>query len=134
MCLLVHSKLAWCHVPGHTSPTMEQYLYIYDRVGRGPNRSERTLVDTVRMRLRLGYRYYWECPWSKREYSIAEKECRVCGRPGLHTLRHYVMECKETACYRNASLTNVKEQIVWLLNNGVVEKILHKFPNFAPRM
>ena len=123
-----------CRGLGHSSPTMAQYLYIYDRVGRGPSRTDRTLVDTVRMRLRLGYRYYWECPWSQRRYSIADQQCRVCGARDSHKLGHYVMSCPMLAHYRKANVNSVQEQIVWFLNNGVVEKILCEFPTFAPRM
>ena len=122
-----------CRELGRTSQTMTQYLFIYDNVRRSSSRTDRTLVDTVRCRLRLGYRYYWECPWSKRTYSASEKRCRVCGAADSHTLRHYVMTCPNLVHFRNANVHTLEEQIVWLLRDGVLEQILNEFPNFAPR-
>ena len=90
-------------------------------------------MTDLRCRLRLGYRYYWECPWSKREYSETERECRVCGAANSHTLAHYVMSCPELAHFRNANVHTVREQIVWFLREGVLEQVLSEFPEFAPR-
>lgn len=123
-----------CRQLGDSSPTMTRYLYIYDRVGRAPTLNECTLVETVTMRVRLGYRYYWECPWSQRRYSMAMRQCRVCGARDSHTLEHYVMSCPLLVQYRSGSMLSLQEQIVWFLRHGVVERILSDYRDFAPRM
>ncbi len=43
--------------------------------------------DLVVMRLRLGYRYYWEVSGAD------PVPYRLLARPGGHTLKHYVLQC-----------------------------------------
>ena len=117
-----------------SSPSMTRYLYIYDKVGRAPTRNDCTLVDTVTTRLILGYRYYWECPWGRRRYSMDMRKCRVCGAGDSHTLEHYVMSCPLLVQYRSGGGLSLLEQTVWFLSHGVVERILSDYRGFAPRM
>ena len=89
------------------------------------------VVDTVIMRLRLGYKYYWEYGF---EVDEADRMCRVCGGIGSHTLAHFVLHCPPLQQFRNNNIDNVTEQIIWMLNNGRIEKIVKNFKNFAPRV
>ena len=50
--------------------------------------------DLVVMRLRLGYRYYWEVS------GAPPVPCTLCARPGGHTLQHYVLHCPAINDYR----------------------------------
>ncbi|XP_050725085.1 uncharacterized protein LOC127002873 [Eriocheir sinensis] len=50
--------------------------------------------DLVVMRLRLGYRYYWEVSGAD------PVPCRLCAGPGGHTLKHYVLQCPAISAYR----------------------------------
>ncbi|KAG0724124.1 hypothetical protein GWK47_000479 [Chionoecetes opilio] len=43
--------------------------------------------DVVAMRLRLGYKYYWEVSNSP------AASCTLCAKLGGHTLHHYIMDC-----------------------------------------
>jgi len=74
--------------PMHKSDTMRYYMYILMNTnftyGRGKNR----WTDVVYMRLRFGYKYYWELGVSQTE---EESKCRVCGALRSHTLYHYVI-------------------------------------------
>ena len=108
------------------------YLYISDRIEYHPGKGERTLIDTVKTRLILGYKYYWQCSWMAGRFTEAEKSCNICGAREAHTLEHYILTCPELRPFRNSLITNVRDQIVWFLKNGVVERILKRFNGFAP--
>ena len=58
-----------------TSLSRAHYLYISDRIKYHPGKGERTLIDTVKMRLILGYKYYWQCSWMSGRFTEAEKSC-----------------------------------------------------------
>ena len=117
---------------GPMSLSRAHYLYISDRIEYQPGKGERTLIDTIKMRLILGYKYYWQCSWMSGRFTEAEKSCKVCGAREAHTLEHYILTCPELRPFRNNLITNVKDQIVWFLKNGVVERILKRFKLFAP--
>ena len=108
------------------------YLYISDRIEYHPGKGERTLIDTVKTRLILGYKYYWQYSWMAGRFTEAEKSCNICGAREAHTLEHYILTCPELRPFRNSLITNVRDQIVWFLKNGVVERILKRFNGFAP--
>ena len=114
-----------------TSPSMAHFVYVSDRIQHRPGKGERTIIDTVKTRLILGYKYYWQCTWVSQR-SEAEKACKVCGAREAHTLEHYILSCPELQDFRNCQIPNVREQIVWFLSNGVVERILRRFNFFAP--
>ena len=84
--------------------------------------------DAVKMRMRLGYKYYWQY---KEVFTTEEARCRVCGEENGHTLEHYVLRCSCVREFRNNNIDDVTEQIVWMLQNGVVEKISKKYKAFA---
>ena len=83
--------------------------------------------DAVAMRLRLGYRYYWEVSDSP---AVC---CTLCAKPGGHTLHHYVMECPSIDNFRPQADLDLPQTICWLLRNDVLPAILKEHPRFAPR-
>ncbi|XP_068245305.1 uncharacterized protein [Palaemon carinicauda] len=51
--------------------------------------------DGIVMRLKQGYKYYWE-------YKSGEgTACKLCDAANSHTLQHYIMECSSLAEFRN---------------------------------
>ena len=86
--------------------------------------------DVVKMRMRLGYKYYWQY---KEVFTTEEARCRVCGEEKGHTLEHYVLRCSCVREFRNNNIDDVTEQTIWMLQNGVVKEILKKYKDFAPR-
>lgn len=108
------------------SESLQHYLYVLQNsnVTYGKNSS---YVDTVIMRMRLGYKHYWQVIGRDGEC------CHLCQESNTHTLAHYILECEHIRPYRNNSLTSVKEQVCWMLNNNV-KKILKRYKNFAPRL
>ena len=80
------------------------------------------------MRLRLGYKYYWEV------YRGAEPEpCTLCARPGGHSLQHYVQYCPVIDEFRPQGQWNLIELICYFIDNDILFKILKKHPMFAFR-
>lgn len=45
---------------------------------------------------------------------------------------HYVLRCSCVEEFRNDNIDDVTQQIIWMLQNGVVEEILKKCKDFAP--
>ena len=88
------------------------------------------VMDTVMMRLRLGYKYYWEYGY---EVDQEDRMCRVCGRNNSHTLEHYVMHCPLLKEFRNQNIESVTDQIIWMIKNYKIEEIVKKRYVFAPR-
>ena len=85
-------------------------------------------MDLVTMRLRLGYKYYWEV------YRGAESEpCTLCARPGGHSLQHYVLFCPVIDESRPQGQWNLIELICYFIDNDILSKILKKHPMFAFR-
>lgn len=83
------------------------------------------------MRMRLGYKYYWQY---REVFNIEETRCRVCGEENGPTLDHYVLKCSCVREFRNNNIVDVTLQIIWMLPNGVVEEILKKYKDIAPRL
>ncbi|XP_066952515.1 uncharacterized protein [Macrobrachium rosenbergii] len=105
------------------SESLEHYLYVLENtnVTYGKALSK---VDTMTMRLRLGYRYVWE-------YTQGNGiPCRLCNEPSSHSLHHYMMECCELSEFRRRLAETVTEQVCYIINNDKVKKILKKFENF----
>ena len=121
------TRMAREHV---NSSTFEHYATVSNHVsvtyGRDGVRS-----DAVKMRMRLGYKYYWHY---KEVFNIEEARCRVCGEENGHTLEHYVLRCSCVREFRNNNIVDVTLQIIWMLQNRVVEEILKKYKDFAPRL
>ncbi|KAG0725031.1 Gag-Pol polyprotein [Chionoecetes opilio] len=88
-----------------------------------------TQCDAMKMRMRLGYKYYWQY---KGVSTVEETRCTVCGAENGHTLEHYVLRCSCVSGFRNNNIDDVTEQIIWMLQNGVVEEILGNCKDFAP--
>lgn len=85
-------------------------------------------VDLITMRLRLGYKYYWEV------CSGAECEpCALCARPGGHTLEHYVQYCPAINEYRPQGHWNITELICHFIQKDVLANIIKNYPMFAYR-
>lgn len=105
------------------SESLVHYLYVLENtnVTYGKSLSK---VDTMIMRLRLGYRYVWE-------YTQGDGiPCKLCNEPSSHTLHHYMMECYELSEFRNRFAETVTEQVCYLINNVKIKKILKKFESF----
>ena len=109
------------------SESLQHYLYVLENsnVTYGKNLS---YVDTVMMRIRLGYKYFWQVKGGEGQC------CQLCKMNNAHTLHHYILECECIQTYRNDMLMTVKEQVCWLINNNVIRDILKRFKNFAPRL
>ena len=86
-----------------------------------------TRYDTVKMRLRLGYKYYGEI-----KGGIGP--CKVCGCAQSHTLSHYVLDCPSISCLRNGNISDVTDQVCWLLTNNMIPHIVKRSKNFALRL
>lgn len=70
------------------------------------------LSDTVTMRLKLGYKYYWEYGDTALS-SETDRQYRVCEERKRHTLHHSVLSCPHIAPFRNPTIPNVIDQIIW---------------------
>ena len=106
------------------SESMNHYLYVSENssVTYGKALSK---VDTLIMRLRLGYKYYWQ-------YSEGDGiSCKLCGQPFSHTLQHYIMFCSELSEFRNDDINDLVNQVCHFLNNNIVARIVKKFKNFT---
>ena len=86
-----------------------------------------TSYDTVKMRLRLGYRYSWECMGGN-------LPCRVCGCARSHRLSHYVLDCPSISSLRNNDISDVTDQVCWLLTNDMIPRIVKRSKKFAMRL
>ena len=82
--------------------------------------------DLVVMRLRLGYRYYWEVS------GAAAVPCGLCHSPAGHTLAHYIMECPLLVHFRPQGHWDLPSLISWFINNDRLPAILKEFPHFSP--
>ena len=86
------------------------------------------LQDLVTMRLRLGYKYYWEvCR------GAAPEPCPLCASPGGHSLQHYVLYCPSLEDFRPQGRWELTRLICWFINNDVLPEIIKKCPMFASR-
>ena len=93
--------------------------YTYGRHG--------TSQDVVAMRLRVGYKYYWEVSHSP---AVC---CALCAAPGGHTLHHYVGDCPTLARFRPPDPLDLQQLICFFLNHNTLKPILQQLPKFAPR-
>ena len=80
------------------------------------------------MRLRLGYKYFWEVSASP---GVC---CVLCAAPRGHTLRHYIMECPLIAKFRPQGQHDLYSLIDHLLDSATLREILREYPQFAPRL
>ena len=103
----------------HYSKVTENSMIIY---GKLPVR-----CDYFIMRLRLGYKYYWE-------YKMDGDgvPCKLCHKQKSHTLRHYIMACSELNEFRKDGL-QFEDQICYLINYLIIKDILRKFKKFDIR-
>ena len=95
------------------SESMNHYSYVAENtnVTYGKALSK---VDTLVMRLRLGYKYYWQ-------YSEGDGiSCKLCGQPFSHTLQHYVMFCSELSGFRNDDINHIVNQMCHFLNTVMI--------------
>lgn len=111
------------------SDTLRHYMHLATNTDFAYGKGKSKWKDSVYMRIRLGYKYYWELgvPASEKE-----KECRVCSLPRSHTLTHYILQCSMLQTHRNAEITGLPEQAVWMIRNGQVFEILKRYRQFAP--
>ena len=114
------------------SPTFRHYVQVYNETHFSYGAACNVLADTVTMRLRLGYKYYWEYGGPSAGCAT-DRQCRVCGADGGHSLSHYVLACPPIAPFRNPDIHTVSDQIIWWLNNGKVPDIVATYRTFAPR-
>ena len=84
--------------------------------------------DVVAMRLRLGYKYFWEVSNSP---AVC---CMLCTAPRGHTLHHYVMDCPLIAKFRPQGQPDLHTLIGHLLDSATLGDILKEYPKFAPRL
>ena len=83
--------------------------------------------DSIAMRLRLGYKYYWEVSGSP------AVPCKLCDTPRGDTLYHYVILCPHIDKFRPQRQLDLKDMICYFFNNSILKTIIKEFPNFAPR-
>ena len=103
----------------------------YARVSQGCSYtygSHTSSHDMVAMRLRLGYKYFWEVSNSP---GVC---CVLCAAPRGHTLHHYVMECPLIAKFRPQGHPDLSTLIDHLLDSATLRDILKEYPKFAPRL
>ena len=105
------------------SASMNHYLFVSENthIKYGKALSK---VDTLNMRIKLGYNYCWQY------IDDNGKPCRLCGEAFSHTLEHYMLECFELIEFRESSITSVPEMVCHFLNNNITERICKKFPKF----
>ena len=115
------------------STTFRRYVRIFNETEFTYGSNHNILSDTVTMRLRLGYKYYWEYGGSAAG-SDTDRRCRVCGESDAHTLQHYVLLCPHIEQYRNKHIVDLTEQIIWIINNNKVIEIVSMYRDFAPRV
>ena len=108
------------------SETFKHYIKISQMTDFTYGRSRRMTGDALCTRLRLGYKYLWQLGVQRTEGDVC---CGLCKEPRSHTLRHYTLECPSLDMYRNPNIGNVTDQIIWMFQNGVVDKIIqtHKY-------
>lgn len=106
----IDSDIASCYERG--SPSSIHYVHVSQDTNVTYGRKS-ALYDLVVMRLRLGYKYYWEVSGAPPE------SCALCARPGGHTLQHYALECPAIACYRPQGLSDVPSLVAWFINHNV---------------
>ena len=80
--------------------------------------------EIVHARIRLGYYYPWQ-------FTNDILNCKICNRPGGHTLSHYVMECQAIAEIRSINCNSMLDQAIYLLQNDKVNAILKRYNKFA---
>ena len=113
------------------SPTFQHYVLVNQDTGVVYGRKQDSLYDTVIMRLKFGYKYYWELGY---QVEAKDRRCRVCNLEDSHTLPHYILHCVPLTKYRNTNILDVTSQIIWMINNGKIGEILLTNRNFAPRI
>ena len=117
VCSTIAHNLDTCY--GKGSPSSVHYVHV--TYGR-----KSAAHDLVAMRLRLGYRYYWEVS------GAAAVPCKLCHSLAGHTLAHYVMECPLLVHFRPQGNWDLPPMISWFFNNDIIPAILKDFPLFAP--
>ena len=91
-----------------------------------------TRVDSVTMRLRLGYKYCWQ-------YITAEDgiPCKLCKEENSHTHCNtiYLCSCPKIDNFRDPNNSGgVTRQACHRINNNIVPSILKMYKFFAPRI
>ena len=99
-----------------------QTSFTYGRRAGGRNR------ETVYARIRLGYRYLWQCGVPVEE---EKRRCRVCGDQDSHDLEHYILHCRFLNHFRHPNLQNIYDQAKYFLENDVITQILKYYKHFA---
>ena len=86
------------------SESLQYYVYVFDNTNTTYGKAS-SKVDSLVMRLRLGYKYIWQ-------YTEGNGiPCKLCNEPSSHTLYHYVMECNELSEFRSREITTATEQV-----------------------
>ncbi|MPC74816.1 hypothetical protein E2C01_069192 [Portunus trituberculatus] len=83
--------------------------------------------DRVAMRLRLGYKYFWEVSASPRVC------CVLRAAPRGHTLRHCIMECPFIAKFRPQGQPDLCS-LIDHLDSATLRDVLREYPQFARRL
>ena len=120
----VDDQLASCYHAG--SPSSIHYVHV-SNLCTFPYGRHGALYDAVVMRLRLGYKYFWELT------EADPVSCKLCNRLGGHTLSHYVLDCPLVSPYRPQGHFELPEMVSRLINNGAIFRIVKEYPHFAPR-
>jgi len=110
------------------SESMRHYVTVYNNTNVCYGRTS-TRVDTVIMRLRLGYKYCWQ--YINGEDGIP---CKLCNEENSHTLQHYLCSCPKIEDFRNPNISDVTMQACHMINNNIVPSILKKYKYFASRV
>lgn len=129
MCLSnfsLHRDLVDCCEEGSASSI--HYLQVYNDTDGYIYGRNSALHDRIIMRLKLGYKYYWELA-----RGVEPMPCNLCARPGAHTLQHYVLQCPSLAEFRPQGQWDLSSMVCFLINNDIIPKIMRKYPKFAPR-
>ncbi|XP_068212642.1 uncharacterized protein [Palaemon carinicauda] len=101
------------------SNSMSHYDYVSNNTRFTYGKSS-AKYDGIVMRLKLGYKYYWE-------YKSGEgTPCKLCDAANSHTLQHYIMECSSLAEFRNLD-DNFEQMVCFFINNNLYKNIANKF-------
>lgn len=120
----VSDQLNRCYHEGSLSTShyvhvTNQCTYTYGRYSAS--------CDRVAMRLRLGYKYFWEVG------GAAPEACTLCGMSGGHSLHHYVLDCPSIISLRPPGQWDLPNMVAKLIHCNLLLPILRQCPTFAPR-
>lgn len=110
-----------CSIKSYDKFCNNRYLY-----GQHSNRTRQ--CDVVIARIRLGYRHIWQV--SEAEPLPEYSDCKLCDKPLMHSLEHYIDECETVKDFRPPGLL-YHQLCNYFIDSGVLDDILTIYPKFA---